>query len=110
MARYLPLLLLVAVFVGMIVFTRRNRQRAALAASERKQRLTPGVRVMTTSGLYATVVSVNDDDTALLAIAAGVEVKWTVAALREVTELPDQYRGAFGAASPPAQGDGSAAG
>ena len=36
---------------------------------------------MTTSGLYGTVVGLNDDDTVQLAIAPGVEVKWALAAL-----------------------------
>ncbi len=50
---------------------------------------------MTTSGLYGTVVAVNrDDDSVLLSIAPGVEVKWTIAALRSVTELPPRYRDA----------------
>ena len=52
---------------------------------------------MTTSGLYGTVVSVDhEDDSVRLAIAPGVEVKWTIAALRSVTELPPKYRDAIG--------------
>jgi preprotein translocase subunit YajC len=54
--------------------------------------VTTGSEVMTTSGLYGTVVSVNPDGTVLLSIAPGVEVRWTIAALREVDELPAQYR------------------
>jgi preprotein translocase subunit YajC len=89
----LPLLILAALFVGLILFNRRNRERAAQAAVSRRDRLRAGSEVMTTSGLYATVVEVNAaEDTALLSIAPGVEVRWTVAALREVAELPDQYR------------------
>ena len=76
----------------MMVFSRRNKQRAAAADSLRRERITAGTEVMTTSGLYATVVSVNDDGSVLLSIAPGVEVRWTLAALREVSELPEQYR------------------
>lgn len=101
MARILPLLILAALFVGMVAFTRRNKQRSAVADLTRRQRMAPGVEVMTTSGLYGTVVSVNPDDSVLLAIAPGVEVKWTVAALREVTELPNQYRPALGEQAQP---------
>jgi preprotein translocase subunit YajC len=89
----LPLLILAALLVAMMLFSRRNKQRAAQADSLRRERITTGTEVMTTSGLYATVVSVNDDGSVLLSIAPGVEVRWTLAALREVGELPDQYRG-----------------
>jgi hypothetical protein len=66
---------------------------------------------MTTSGLYGTVVSVNSDGSVLLSIAPGVEVRWTLAALREVGELPDQYRGPIAGATPrsAAPGPGDAA-
>jgi len=85
---------------GMIAFTRRNRTRAAVADQQRRQNLAPGSEVMTTSGLYGTVVSVNsDDDSVLLSIAPGVEVKWTIAALRIVGELPPRYRDAIGGGS-----------
>ena len=87
-----PLLLLTVLLIAMMLFSRRNKQRAAAADSLRRQRITAGTDVMTTSGLYGTVVSVNDDGTVLLSIAPGVEVRWTIAALREVSELPEQYR------------------
>jgi preprotein translocase subunit YajC len=87
-----PLLLLALVLVAMMVFSRRTKQRAAAADALRRERITTGTDVMTTSGLYGTVVSVNDDGTVLLSIAPGVEVRWTIAALREVNELPEQYR------------------
>jgi preprotein translocase subunit YajC len=88
----LPLLLLALLLVAMMVFSRRNKQRIAAADALRRERITTGTDVMTTSGLYGTVVSINDDGTVLLSIAPGVEVRWTIAALREVTELPEQYR------------------
>lgn len=87
-----PLFLLALLLVAMMLFSRRNKQRAAMADSRRRERITPGADVMTTSGLYGTVVSVNDDGTVLLSIAPGVEVRWQIAALREVSELPEQYR------------------
>jgi preprotein translocase subunit YajC len=91
--KYLPLLILIVIFVGMVTITRRNRQRAVDADQTRKEQLGPGTEVMTTSGLYATVVEVNLDDTALLSIAPGVEVRWSIAALRIPAELPRRYRG-----------------
>ena len=92
MAEMFPLLLLAALFVAMMLFSRRNKQRMAEADARRREQITTGTDVMTTSGLYGTVVSVNDDGTVLLSIAPGVEVRWTIAALREVSELPEQYR------------------
>jgi len=88
----LPLILLTVLLIGMMVVTRRNKQRVADADARRRDRITTGTDVMTTSGLYGTVVSVDDDGTVLLAIAPGVEVRWSVAALRELDELPQQYR------------------
>lgn len=88
----LPLLLLTVLLIGMMLVSRRNKQRVADADSRRRERITTGTDVMTTSGLYGTVVSVNDDGTVLLAVAPGVEVRWSVAALRELDELPQQYR------------------
>lgn len=103
MTQALPLIILAALLVGMVAFSRRNKQRAAAADLARRERIGAGTEVMTTSGLYATVVSVNDDGSAVLSVAPGVEVRWTVAALREVTELPDQYRQPIaGAATDPA--------
>lgn len=90
--KYLPLIILIVIFVGMLTITRRNRQRAVDADQTRKKQLGPGVEVMTTSGLYGTVVEVNPDDTALLSIAPGVEVRWSIAALRIPAELPQRYR------------------
>lgn len=97
----LPLIILAVVFVGLILYSRRSREKAARTDASRRDRLHPGVEVMTTSGLYGTVVSVDQErDTALVSIAPGVEVTWAIAALREAGELPVKYRSAAG--QPPA--------
>jgi preprotein translocase subunit YajC len=89
----LPLILLVVVMLGLIVASRRRYARARAAQAAQQDRLSVGSEVMTTSGLYGTVVAVNDDDdTLILSIAPGVEVKWAKAALRDVASLPDRYR------------------
>jgi preprotein translocase subunit YajC len=88
----LPLILLVAVLLALIVASRRRYTRARAAQVAQQDRLSVGSEVMTTSGLYGTVVAVNDDDTVELSIAPGVEVKWAKAALRDVASLPDRYR------------------
>jgi len=89
---YFPLVALAAVFIGLMLYSRRNRQRAAMADAARREQIGPGTDVMTTSGLYGTVVALNPDDSVLLSIAPGVEVRWALAALRDMTELPAQYR------------------
>jgi preprotein translocase subunit YajC len=92
----LPIIILALLLAGMIAFTRRNRARAAAADQQRRQSLAPGSEVMTTSGLYGTVVAINhEEDSVLLSIAPGVEVRWTIAALRSVVELPPRYRDAI---------------
>ncbi len=83
---------MLAVLAGLLVFSTRNRRRQVAEQMVRLSRLRPGDDVMTTSGLYGTVVRRNDDDTVQLAIAPGVEVKWALAALRDVESLPDRYR------------------
>ncbi|MGX7679976.1 preprotein translocase subunit YajC [Jatrophihabitans sp. DSM 45814] len=93
MKELLPLVILALIFVGLISFNRRSRDRAARVDLSRREKMRPGLEVMTTSGLYGTVVSVNqNDNSVLLSIAPGVEVKWTIAALRDIPELPSQYR------------------
>jgi preprotein translocase subunit YajC len=88
----LPALIIVVLLVGMFLLTKRNRQRAAIQEQERKKSITFGTDVMTTSGLYGTVVGINDDETVQLSISPGVEVKFALAALRDISSLPDQYK------------------
>ncbi len=89
----LPLILLIGLLMAMFLFTRRNRERAATQQAKLRERISFGTEVMTTSGLYGTVTGMNGDDTVQLSIAPGVEVKWAIAALRDVESLPTQYRG-----------------
>jgi preprotein translocase subunit YajC len=89
---YLPLLILAVVLIAAFTMTRRNRQRAAQRQAELHDKITFGTEVMTTSGLYGTVVGRNEDDSVQLVIAPGVEVKWATAALRDISSLPASYR------------------
>jgi preprotein translocase subunit YajC len=88
----LPLIVLALLLLAMLLFTRRNRERSAAQQAKLRERITFGTQVMTTSGLYGTVTGLNGDDTVQLSIAPGVEVKWAIAALRDVESLPNQYR------------------
>lgn len=87
-----PYLIVLALLVAMLLLSRRNRGRQRAAEQRRHAAIGVGTEVMTTAGLYGTVVAKADDGTVTLSIAPGVEVKWALAALRELSELPDQYR------------------
>lgn len=75
----LPLLLLVLIFTS-----GRRRQKAA---AETQRQLSPGSSVITTAGLHASVVEV-DDTTVLLEVAPGVRTRWARGAVARVVEPP----------------------
>jgi preprotein translocase subunit YajC len=90
---FVPFLVFILVIVGLLAFSARARRRQAQVQLERAEKIGIGTEVMTTSGLYGTVVARNDDDSVLLSIAPGVEVRWALAALRDLESLPREYRG-----------------
>ena len=65
-----------------------SAERARLREAQRvRASLAVGQRVMTTSGLHGTVSEIDDaDDTVLLEIAPGVQVRWAAAAVARVLE------------------------
>ncbi|QQQ78425.1 preprotein translocase subunit YajC [Saccharothrix sp. 6-C] len=77
-----PLLL---VLLAVPLFLSARKQKRAVAEQQALlNSLEPGDRVMTTSGLYATVAGVNDDDNTIeLEIADGVITTWLRQAIRE---------------------------
>ncbi|WP_230313915.1 preprotein translocase subunit YajC [Nakamurella alba] len=78
----LPILMFGA--LGLMMFFGMRKQKRQVAAQQQMQNsLQPGARVMTTSGLHATVTAVADD-TIELEIAPGVHTSWVRAAVREV--------------------------
>lgn len=78
----LPFLVLAAAFWFLIVRPARARQAAAATVASR---LAPGVEVMTTSGLFGTVVAM-DGDKVELEVAPGVRVRFVAAAVGQVLE------------------------
>lgn len=74
-------LLLVLLFVPFIMATRKQRRQAA-QMQQLQGSLAVGDRVMTTSGLQATVVALGDD-TIDLGIAPGVVTTWVRQVVRE---------------------------
>ena len=115
---YWPYLVVLVLLFGLLMLSMRNRRRQAAAELVRAEQITFGTEVMTTSGLYGTVLAKNEDGTVQLAIAPGVEVRWALAALRDASSLPQQYRqgiggaeqdGSDGAEGPATGGPGSGA-
>ncbi|TMR24550.1 preprotein translocase subunit YajC [Nonomuraea turkmeniaca] len=76
----LPLILLVVVFYFLLIRPQRKRQQEAV---KMQNSLTPGTRVMTTTGLFATVVAVDNDDV-VLEVSPGIETRWVKAAIGRV--------------------------
>lgn len=80
------------VFFGLLIFglyvlaIRPQRARARALAEVRAQ-VKVGDRVMTTAGIHATVAGV-EDDTMLLELAPGVQVRFAAAAVVKVLDAP----------------------
>jgi preprotein translocase subunit YajC len=87
------LIAIVVILGGLLYLARRSRARIVARDEQARSAVEFGSEVMTTSGLYGTVVGINADDSVQLAIAPGVEVKWAIAALRPIASLPKRYRG-----------------
>lgn len=82
--------LMVVVFYFLLIRPQRKRQQEQ---SQMQNSLTPGSRIMTTTGLFATVVAIDADDV-ILEIAPGVETRWVKAAIGRVLTPVDDPDGA----------------
>jgi preprotein translocase subunit YajC len=80
---FIPLLLMFGLLGVMMYFMTRRQRRAQEQQMQLQNSLTVGDRVMTTSGLYGTVVDADDNTTVTIEIAPGVETEWLRAAVRE---------------------------
>jgi preprotein translocase subunit YajC len=74
--------LIIVLFAVPLFLGTRKQKRAAQQQQDLQNSLTYGDRVMTTSGLFGTVVS-SSDDSIDLEIAPGVVTSWLRAAVRE---------------------------
>jgi preprotein translocase subunit YajC len=94
---YTFLLLIVLVFVGFYFLMIRPQRRRQQQAQQQQKTLSPGSRVRTTAGMYATVSAVDGDDV-ILEVAPGVDVRYMRRSVMEVltagedeeTELSDE--------------------
>ena len=83
-AGLLPLILIIAVGYLLIIRPARKRQRDLLSV---QQQLSPGVQVMTTSGMYGTVRQVIEDRI-VLETSPGVRTTWSRNAIARVVKEP----------------------
>ncbi|HWL99268.1 MAG TPA: preprotein translocase subunit YajC [Nocardioidaceae bacterium] len=79
----LPLLLMFGLLGLMMYFMSRRQRRAQEQQVQLQNSLNVGDRVMTTSGLYGTIVDTSSDSTIGIELAPGVETEWLRAAVRE---------------------------
>jgi preprotein translocase subunit YajC len=77
------LLLIVLVFVGFYFMLIRPQRRRQQQVQQQQRTVTPGARVRTTAGMYATVSAVDGDDV-ILEVAPGVDVRYMKRAIMEV--------------------------
>lgn len=78
----LPLLLMLVVAVPLVLGTRKQKRQAQQQQNLQKS-LVVGDRVMTTSGLYATITEATDETTIDLEISEGIVTTWLRQAVRE---------------------------
>lgn len=81
----LPILLIGVVFYLLIMRPARNRQKKQ---QQMLSAIQPGTRVMTTAGIYGTIVEI-DDDNASIEIAPGVVIRTVKAAIGRVLDEPE---------------------
>jgi preprotein translocase subunit YajC len=77
------LLLIVLVFAGFYFLMIRPQRRRQQQARQQQGTATPGARVRTIGGMFATVSAVDGDDV-ILEVAPGVEVRYMKRAIAEV--------------------------
>lgn len=108
-SQYLPFLFLIVIFVAMYFLFIRPQQRRAREAQAMQSSLGPGDEVMTTSGIYGTVVEIdNEAGTMTLEVSPEVTITFARAAVgKVVAKLPredeDGYEEEALEAEPPAE-------
>jgi preprotein translocase subunit YajC len=82
-------ILIVLVFVGFYFLMIRPQRRRQQQVQQQQKTVSPGARVRTTAGMYATVIEVDGDDV-VLEVAPGVEVRYLKRAIMEVIAPGDE--------------------
>ena len=97
----LPILLIGVVFYLLIMRPARNRQKRQ---QEMLTTVQPGTRIMTTAGMYGTVVEVEDEDISV-ELAPGVTIRMVKAAIGRVLTEPESPELEPGPSSAPSTTD-----
>ncbi len=84
------IILLPIALLALIFFSGRKRQREAAAV---QKQLSPGAEIVTTAGLYATIVEV-EADSVVLESSPGVQSRWARAAVARVTSSAEDVAAA----------------
>jgi preprotein translocase subunit YajC len=82
------LILIVVIFVGFYFLMIRPQRQRQQRIQQQQNQVTPGARVRTTAGMYATVVAVDGDDV-ILEVAPGVEARFMKRAIMDVVSEPE---------------------
>ncbi|MEV0588963.1 preprotein translocase subunit YajC [Nonomuraea sp. NPDC050310] len=82
----LMLVLMVVAFWFLLIRPQKKRQQEAV---KMQNSLTPGTRVMTTTGLFGTIVAIDHEDV-IIEVAPGVETRWVKAAIGRVVTPGDE--------------------
>lgn len=90
----IPVVLMVAAFYLLVILPTKRRQERAM---EIDQNVKPGVDIVTTAGLYGTIVSL-DETSFRLEIAPGVTCKFSKAAILRIVTPESEAREAAKAA------------
>jgi preprotein translocase subunit YajC len=80
---YTFLILIALVFIGFYFLMIRPQQRRRQQVAQQQNTVSPGARVRTTAGMYATVSAVDGDDV-ILEVAPGIDVRYMKRAIMEV--------------------------
>lgn len=85
-----PIMIILGIMVVFLVFMMlRNRKKAAAAQEEKKSKLVPGAEVMTTAGLFATVVSIDTEaNRVVLEVSPGTTMTFDARAISQFVEEP----------------------
>jgi len=83
-----PLLIMLLLLLAMMWFTSSRQRKALKEREEFRNSLAPGDRVMTTSGLHANVVSMDDAADTVVLDAGHGPMTWSRSAIAKRIEIP----------------------
>jgi len=101
----LPIILIVVLF--MVVYMTMTRRRRAQQTQQMQTSVVPGARVRTTSGMYGTVTSLEDNDDVMIEVSPGVNIRMMRRAVVPVPQDAASGTGPMTEPSPEPQAESS---